>query len=73
MPDRFGFNHLPDRGQVSHICIECDWPGHGICVTEEDREKHARSHARQIAKEQKAERLANLAKARKARREAIQT
>jgi hypothetical protein len=73
VPDKHGFNHLPDRGRISHMCIECDWPGHGRFVSEADRIKHARTHERERQKEIEKKRAAALAKARKARREATAT
>ena len=73
MPDQYGFNHLPNWGLVTHRCIECDWPGHGITVSEDQRAKHRRAHVREIRKEQERVRKHNLAKARRARKQATQT
>ena len=69
MPDRFGFNHEPHRGAVFTRCIECDWPGWGVIVSEADRERHHLGHVKQSAKELERQRKANLALARKAKRE----
>ena len=70
MPDGYGFDHLPFRGQVIHRCIECEWPGWGVNVSEADRQRHSRAHAKQTAKQKEAERLANLAKARRLKAQA---
>jgi hypothetical protein len=69
MPDQFGFDHLPLRGQVMHLCIECGWPEHGTMVSEADRERHHRAHAQEAAKQIEKQRKANLALARKAKTE----
>jgi hypothetical protein len=66
MPDQYGFNHLPDWGEVYHQCVECDWPGYGVRVSEADRKRHHASHARATRKQVERTRTVNLAKARKA-------
>lgn len=73
MPDRFGFDHLPNWGTVTHRCIVegCEFPGPGIVLTEAERERHHRAHTRPAERKRQKEientRLRNLAKARKAR------
>jgi hypothetical protein len=68
MPDKFGFDVLPDRGNVFHRCIECGWPGYGINVAEKDRERHHRTHARATQREIEAKRLDALRSARRIQR-----
>jgi len=69
VPDKYGFNHLPDRGRISHRCIEegCGWPEQDVFVSESDRKRHHQAHIRPRQKEIEKTRLQNLAKARKAR------
>jgi hypothetical protein len=73
MPDKYGFDHLPDKGRIEHRCIEegCGWPGIGVFVSEADRQRHHRSHTRPLEKQRQKEierqRLKNLAKAREVR------
>lgn len=69
MPDSFGFDTLPYWGRVIHRCTECEWPGWGVTVPEKERERHQRAHAKQSAKELERQRKANLALARKAKKE----
>ena len=69
MPDRYGFDDLPLRGNVMHICIECGWPEYGTTVSEADRERHHRKHSKEAAKELERQRKTNLALARKAKKE----
>jgi hypothetical protein len=68
MPDSYGFDHLPNRGNLYHRCIECEWPGYGVSVSEADRRRHHLTHTRAMQREQDKERLQNLAKARKMRK-----
>ena len=69
MPDRYGFDHLGPH----HRCIEegCEYPGHGVTLTEKQRRKHHEEHTRPEERRRQREientRLRNLAKARKAR------
>lgn len=67
MPDKYGFDHLGPH----HRCVEegCGWPGHYKIVSEHDRARHARTHERQRAKEAKAKQQANLALARRVKRQ----
>ena len=67
MPDKFNFNHLPNWGVVSHRCIVegCDFPGPGRMLSEADRARHARQHARDRKRELEAVRLANLREGRR--------
>lgn len=65
MPDKFGFDHLLNF----HRCIECEWPGYGHTVSENDRAKHARQHNRVREREIEKQRKSNLAEARKAKKE----
>jgi hypothetical protein len=71
MPDATGFNHLPHWGTVHHQCIECNWPGFGVTVSDADRSRHHLKHLREAKREQKKAQMANLAKARKARKIAL--
>jgi hypothetical protein len=67
MPDKYGFNHLPDRGVISHACIECDWPLPEVrTVSEKERASHQRQHTRAHQREVEAARKQNLAAAQKA-------
>jgi len=40
MPDKYGFDHLPNRGSIKMSCTECDFSGDPWIITEEVREKH---------------------------------
>jgi sRNA-binding protein len=71
VPDATGFNHLPHWGVVHHQCVECDWPGFGVTVSDADRARHHRRHANAARREQEKARKENLAKARKARKIAL--
>jgi hypothetical protein len=67
MPDAFGFDHLGPH----HRCIEdgCGWPGYGVCVSEKDRERHHRAHVKEQQAAAERLRLANLAKARRLKKQ----
>ena len=67
MPDRYGFDHLPWWGVVTHRCIEEGCAYEGTPLPEHARARHARKHANQVKHAQDKERLRNLAKARKAK------
>ena len=69
MPDRFMFDNEPHFGAVFHRCVECGWPGWGVIVPERERERHHRAHARERTRAIEATQKANLAKARKARKQ----
>jgi hypothetical protein len=68
MPDKYGFDVLPDWGRVTHRCIECGWPGPNIIVREKDRERHHRTHVRTTQKEIETKRLDALRSARRIQR-----
>lgn len=70
MPDRYHFDHLVDRGQISHRCIEpdCGWPGYGVTVSEKQRARHRAQHERDRQKEIERARRAGLAAARQMQR-----
>jgi len=48
MPDKFGFDHLPDRGAIIVRCIEkdCGVGGPKYAWTEEMRREHYQTHYR---------------------------
>jgi len=68
MPDKYGFDHLPNWGTITHRCIEegCDFEGSPL--QESTRARHARQHER--ARKARAERTRNqnLAEGRKLKR-----
>lgn len=68
MPDKFGFNHLPEYGVISHRCIWCDWPPEERSVSEKERAKHQQQHERERTRETEAARRQNLAAAQAALR-----
>ena len=71
MPDKYGFDHLAERGTVYHRCVVegCEWPGYGVIVSEADRARHHRGHARERTRAVEQARAAALAKARQVKRQ----
>lgn len=65
MPDRFGFEHLPDWGVTSHRCIDCGWPAGKQFVSEEDRAGHYKHHQLERAQRKKKQQRAAATHARK--------
>jgi hypothetical protein len=70
MPDLNGFDHEPHRGAVYCRCIHCGWPGWGVFTTQAEREKHARTHAKERQRAIERQRLANLQLAQRLQRQA---
>jgi hypothetical protein len=66
VPDRFGFTHEVYRGAIYNRCIECEWPGWGVILSEAARARHHQHHVRERSKAAAKQQKANLAKARKA-------
>jgi hypothetical protein len=48
MPDKHGFDHLPDWGAVDVRCIWCGAGGAIFNWPERLRERHARAHRRDV-------------------------
>jgi hypothetical protein len=71
MPDQYGFDHLVNRGDVTHRCVVegCDWPGFSVRVSETDRARHARTHERERTRATEKARKDALAKARAVKRQ----
>jgi len=71
MPDKHSFDHLVERGRITHRCIEegCGWPEETRAVSEEERQRHARQHARARTRAAEKARDAALAKARQVKRQ----
>jgi hypothetical protein len=70
MPDRHGFEHLPDRGEIEVRCIEegCGEGGPLYQWPERERRRHARVHKRRRDQELRRERIENLREARRLKR-----
>lgn len=66
MPDLHNFDNLRSHGQVFHRCIECEWPGYGVTLSEEERARHAGSHAKARAREVEKTKAEALVRAREA-------
>lgn len=47
MPDKYGFNHLVNRGATTMTCIEigCNMGGPAYIWTEETRKEHSLTHS----------------------------
>lgn len=71
MPDRFRFDALPHWGVTYHRCIEegCDFPGELKTLSEKERERHHNEHVKQQQREAKKAQDANLALARKVKKQ----
>jgi len=69
VPDKYGFEHLAQRGDIFHRCVECDEFPFGTRLTEKERERHHRQHARALEREREKKRMAALRLARQAKRE----
>lgn len=65
MPDSYGFNHEPHRGQIFHRCIECEEFPWGTRLSEAQRRRHHEKHLRDRQREIERTRQANLAAARR--------
>jgi len=68
MPDRFGFDHLPRWGAVTHRCIEEGCSYEGSPLRERDRERHHEQHIRERKRELERKQRANLAEGRRLKR-----
>jgi hypothetical protein len=73
MPDKYGFDHLPERGIVRHRCIEegCEFPGYGVTLTEHQRIRHHQQHVKNGIKEQKLRQRQAAANARRLQKQAV--
>jgi len=65
MPDKHGFDHLPQWGTVIYRCIEDDCDYVGTFLTDKQRSLHHQQHERARKREREQAQRRNLAEGRR--------